>query len=537
MPKYSVRSPDGVTWDVDAPDGATEQEAIAYVRSKYDQTAKMRNQAGNQVMQEAVDTAKVPLIASGRQADKLQQGVKELGLSANVAGREAVGMPSGDQLRQLASMEEMQKANDAAYQPLKEKHPLLAGAGEAAYLAGTPMGQASAIGRIAAPAATAVVNEMLSYGSPKERATNAALQGGTAALGGLGGEALRTIIAPAKSNLSAAQQAALERAGQTIGYKPRASELTGNETLRRLEDAVARQPGGAGPMRDLMDQNDRAIARHASKAMGEDADAVTTDVFARASERRGDTYNDLRSRANMPVVQEIFDATQRAEKMLSTGDKVGPKKDALDMIQRLKDELYQNKSFDGGTYQSWTSDLGSKAQELGKTNRTAAAALREVEKTMDKIARGPDAPAWLKADREHAAQEMLMKPGVVNEQTGKVSQARVANEMERKFGKNWKTGNVSGEMADIAALGRALPPMREGSPTAGREAFGGLPGWMMAAPNYVAAKALSSDFGRDYLSRGLLGHPGVSEALGGLLGRGSIPLSIAEIEKRLLGYQ
>lgn len=537
MPKFRVRSPDGVAWEVNAPDGATEQDAIAYVQKQHANTADVRKQAGQQIKQDVVDAAKVPLIAAGRQADKLQQGVKELGLSANVAGREVMGMESGDQLRKLSGMEEMERANDAAYRPLREKHPFLTGMGEGGFLLGTPMGQASAAGRVLAPAAVAATNEALSYGSPKERAGNVAMQGATAFGGGVAGEFIRKVLSPAKSNLSAAQQAALERAGQTIGYKPRASEMTGNETLRRLEDAVARQPGGAGPMRELMDQNDRAVARHAAKGIGEDADALTTDVFARASERRGDTYNDLRSRADMPVVQEIFDATKRAEQMLGRGDKAGPKKEAFDMIQRLKDELYQNKQFDGGTYQSWTSDLSSAARRIGKDNRTAAAALVEVEKAMDKVARGPDAPRWARADKEHAAQEMLMKPGMVNEQTGKVSQARVANEMERRFGKNWKTGKVSGEMADIAALGRASPPMREGSPTAGREAFGGLPGWAMAAPNYVAAKALTSEFGRDYLSRGLLGHPQISRGAGGLLGRGAVPLSIAEIEALLLGYQ
>lgn len=538
MPTFRITAPDGRVFEVNAPEGATEKDALARVQQQY-QTPTQRRGGSNveNVEKLPMGQDQVLAIAAGRTFDKLGAGVKELGLSASVAGREAMDMQSGDQLRKLAALDEVQKGNDAAYAPLREKHPFLTGVGETGFLAATPVGQATAMGRMGVPAVVAATNQLLSYGSPKERAGNAAKEGAVAAAGGVVGEGVRMAVAPAKSALSAAQQQALKNASENVGYTPRASELTGNETLRRIEDAVARQPGGAGPMRDLMDKNSRVIGRHAAKAIGEDADELTTDVFARASERRGDTYNDLRSRANMPVSQEIFDATKLAETLLGRGDKTGAKKEAFDMIQRLKDELYETKAFDGGTYQSWASDLGSKAQELGKTNRTAAAALREVEKAMDKVARGKDAPAWTKADREHAAQEMLMKPGVVNEQTGKVSQARVANEMERKFGKNWKTGQITGEMADIGALGRALPPMREGSPTAGREAFGGLPGWMMAAPNYAAAKALTSEFGRDYLSRGLLGHPGVSGAAGGLLGKGAIPLSIAEIEALLLGYQ
>jgi hypothetical protein len=537
MPKYRVKAPNGLMYEVDAPDGATEQQAIAYVKSKFDETAASRKKAGDELKQEVVDTAKVPLIAAGRQGDKLVQGLKELALGANVAGREALGMQSGDQLRQMAKMDAVEEMKDSAYQPLKEKHPFLTGMGEGAYLAGAPVGQASALARVAAPALTAAATEALSFGNPQERALRAGEKGLAAGVGGAGGEVVRGVIAPARSNLTAAQQQAVQRASQNIGYKPRASDLTGNETLRRLEDSVARQPGGAGPMREFMDQNDRAVARHAAKAMGEDADAITAPVFAAANDRIKGTYDDLRSRAQMPVVQDVFDAVQRAEKMLTKGDASGPKKTAFETIQRLKDQLYQSKQFDGETYQAWTSDLGAQAKTLGKESRTAAAALREVEKAMDKVARGADAPAWMKADKEYAAMETLMKPRVVNTETGKVSPLHVASQMEQQFGKNLKTGKVTGELADIAALARAMPPMREGSQTAGREAFGGLPGWMMAGPNYAASKALTSEFGRDYLSKGLLGNPAVSKGAGGLLGRGAIPLTLAEIEALLLGYQ
>ena len=515
----------------------SDREDLIALRRLAELEARVGTLQQNYKQNNPIAAAETVLIGAGRQADKLKEGIKEAGLSASVAGREAMGMESGDQLRRLAAMEEAQKSNDAAYKPLQEKHPFLTGVGEGGFLAAVPMGQATAPARMMAPAVAAAVNEFLSYGSPKERALGAAEKGAVAGVGGAVGEGLRAVISPAKSALSGAQQSALNRAGQTIGYKPRASELTGNETLRRIEDTIARQPGGAGVMRDLTEQNDRAVARHLAKGMGEDADALTSDVFARASARRGPEYDKLRARAELPVVQPVFDAVESSQKMLSRGDMVGAKKEAFDMLGRLKDELYESKSLDGASYQSWASDLSAAAQRLGKDNRTAAAALKEVEKTMDRIARGPDAPAWMKLDKEHAAQELLMKPGMVNEQTGKPSLARIASEMERKFGKNWKTGKVKGEVADVAALGRALPPMREGSQTAGREAFSNPLSWMMAIPNYAAAKGLTSEFGRDYLSKGLLGNPALSRGAGGLLSKGSIPLSIAEIESLLLGYQ
>lgn len=537
MPTFRVKTPWGTTMDVNAPEGATEKDAYDYLIQEQAKNQAARTQAAQEIKQDIGSAMEAPVIAAGRSADKVVQGTKQIGLAANVAARQAFDMPNGDQLRQLAAMDKTEAEKDAAYAPLREKYPFLTGAGETALMLGVPGGQATALGRVAAPALAYGLQGAMSYGSPEERAKAGI---GNLALGGVGGsvgEIMRSVVAPAKSTLTAGQQKALERAAGVVGYKPRASDLTGSETLRRLEDAVARQPGGAGPMREFMDQNDRAISRHLAKGIGEDADALTSDVLANASERLKGTYNEMKGRASMPVQQPIFDSITKAESMLTKGDSVGPKKEAYDMLQRLKDDLYQTKQFDGATYQSWSVDLGAKVRELYKTNRTAASALSEVEKTMDREARGADGPLWAKTDKQNAQLEMLMKPGVVDEVTGKASPRKLASAMERQFGKSMKTGKITGETADVAALARAFPPMAEGSQTAGREAFGGLPGWMMAAPNYMAAKALSSEAGRDYLAKGLLGHPGLSSGAGGLLSRMGTPLTIEEIQRQLLGYQ
>jgi hypothetical protein len=536
MPRYQITAPDGQTYEIHGPEGATREQIIERVQRQLSE-----KQAGEKTLatmqQNATDAVTVPVIAAGRTGDKVMAGVKDAALGANVAAREAMGMPNLDQLKQMAALEEIQKGNDAAYEPLKQQHPFLTGLGETLPMMAVPGGQATALGRIAAPVVAGMGTGALSYGSPEERAKMAMRNGALNLLGGGAGEVVRGVVAPAKSGLSAAQQAAVSQAAQKIGYTPRASDLTGSETLRRVEDTVSRMPGGAGPMRELMDQNDRAVARHAGKAIGEKTDALTQDVMGDASERISGTYEQMKGRATMPVSQPIFDAMKRAEGFLTKGDQTGPKKEALDTIQRLKDELYQTKQFSGADYQSWTTDLGAKARELGKTNRTAAAALREVEKAMDSEARGADAALWAKTDKQNASLEMLMKPGVVNDASGKVSQLKLANKMEQQFGKQLKTGKMSGELVDLYNLARAMPPMAEGSQTAGREAFASIPAWLTSIPTYALSKALTSQAGRDYLSKGLLGHPGVSQGAAGLLGRASFPLTIAEIERQMLGYQ
>lgn len=85
MPKFEVRSPDGTIYDVNAPDGATEADAIQYVRQKLSRTAAVRSQIDNDAISQGAKNfnqdanfVKNAVAAFGGAAPKAIRGVKQL---------------------------------------------------------------------------------------------------------------------------------------------------------------------------------------------------------------------------------------------------------------------------------------------------------------------------------------------------------------------------------------------------------------------------------------------------------------------------
>jgi hypothetical protein len=522
MPTYRIQGPDGRILIIEGPEGSTPEQALEFVKSQ----AATRNAAIAETKQEIFSPLQAGVIGAGRRADKIAQGVKQAGLGTLAAAKAGTGIGDPkEQLQGLAAMRDAEAEKDRLYAPLAEKHPFATGLGETVPALAIPGGQATTAARILAPAAGMAAMGAASYGTPTERLQRGVTDGIFGLGGGVVGEGVRRGIAPAQSSLNSIQQQAVRNASEKLGIQPRPSQLTGNQNLARVEDYLARMPGSAGVMEDLASANKANVNRVAARAIGENSDNLGEDVLRSAADRLSGTYDTLRANAVMPVGQPIFDAVSKAEIMLTKGSTKG-KEGALSMIQELKDTLYQNKQLDGEAYQAWVRDLSAEARATN--NRTISAALREVEKAMDKAARGADAKLWAKTDKEYAALETLTKQYAVN--NGDVNPVKVAQLMEGQFGKNLKTGKVSGPMVDIANYGRAMPPLRQGSQTAERQAVGNPVSWAAAPINWLAAKAITSRAGADYLSGGLLANPRASGFLADISQRGMVPLTIAELE-------
>lgn len=504
-----VRMPDG-TIVKNVPDGITKAQLLEKYRN-----SKIAS-GMDEMKQEATDAALAPVIAAGKTANDFNQGVRQSVFSA-------VGDQQG-----LSDLKEQQDEAARLYEPLKQKHPFLTGVGEALPYVATPVGQTSAAGRVLAPAVTAAAVKGMSYGTPEERLTGAATHGALAAGGGVAGEALRFGVAPAQSVVSKAQRDAISGLEKRLGVKARPSQLTGNQNLANLEDALANSPGGAGVWREFLEGNKAALNKAASESIGSNADAPTRAVLNAEKSRLGSEYDALRKATEMPVIGDVFDAINKSEQMLSRGAGIKGKDEALGTLSQLKEKLWNSKKLSGEDYQAWTSDLATMARET--KNATVKTALRGVEKAMDRAARTNNAAKWEAADAQWASLKALLRPNSVNEVTGDVSPRGVYQALQVAQGEANKLGKVDGPLRDVADFGKALPQLREGSQTAKRGMFTDAASWLMAPGNYALSKALTSDLGRNYIARGLLGSPSASQKLGRVLEQGQLPLSMTALQ-------
>ena len=483
---------------------------------------------GNTMFDAVKEGAPAALIAHGRFGDRAIAGMQQLNNAAEVIKSEALGKDSSGYTANLGKLEADQAEKDRLYAPLQRDHPVATAFGEKGALAFTPMGQATTVGRIMAPAVAGAALEAIQYGDPKQRATRAAIGGGEGVVGGAVGEGLARGILPSRGTLSKPQQDVIMGLEQRLGVKARPSQLSGSQTLGNVEDMLANSPGGAGVWADFAAKNRAAVNKAAASSIGSNADAPTREVLNAQKATLGAEYDALRGATKMPVVGEVFNAINKSEQMLSRGAGIKGKDEALGVLSQLKEQLWNTKQLSGADYQAWTSDLATAARETN--NSTVKAALRQVERAMDKVARVGNEKRWQEADVAWANLKTLMRPNAANEITGDVSPRGVylAQQVSQKDAN--KLGTIGGPLRDIADYGKALPPLREGSQTARRGMFGDMAAWAMSPINYGASKTLTSEFGRQYMSQGLLGNPEISKRLGRTLGQGAVPVSMAELE-------
>lgn len=552
MPRYRITAPDGRVFDVNAPDGATQEDALGYAKAQWagipgktypmDLQENIRQNSPDKTAIEALpfgdrlpvnDTTAglgAALVGAGRTSDKIVEGVRQVNAAADVALREATGRPTRQGLDALRQQEQEQKFRDDAYAPLAKKYPFGTGIGEALPAVAIPVGQATAAGRILAPAFGMSAMGGAEYGSPEQRGLKATKGLALGALGGTVGEVANSVIAPATSRLTATQQRAAENAANRLNVNLLPSQLTGNPNLARIEDTLARRIGSAGVMADFQSGIQRGINRHAAGAMGENADDVSQSTLAAAKARQGTERDALLNGQTMPVTGNVISAIDQSKKMLSSGLAVDGKSETIDLLDGLKDRLYNTRALSGDDFNAIVSDIKSAAR--GTKNTTIKAALINVQKAMEQ-ASTVDKTLLAKSNAEIAARKTLQMPGVTNEFTGDVYPKTLANRMDTQLGEAMKTGKITGPLADIAEYGKAVPQLRAGSPTYERGVADSLMGYLLSPLFYAGAKGITSQAGRDYLAKGLLGHPGLSSATGKIASRAALPLAMSPAEQAL----
>jgi hypothetical protein len=283
MALHKVQTPDGQVITVNAPDGATEQEVIAYAQQNY-KPPKPEPNTGLEEAAKETGVGQALLVSAGRSADKVVQGVRQLwneGLS-KFGDKEAVA--------KLDEIKQQEAEKDRAYKPLSEERPYATGIGGVAPFltiggrASIPaqMGMAAAIGG-------------MKYGSPTDRVKEAMLEAAGTGVGAAAGKMLGKVINPVNPAVindtrKAAMDAMIER-----GYQPRLSQVTGSPTAEAVERLAANTPGGRGVMRAQESANEVVFNKTAAKSIGQDATELSDEVLANARRELGQVFQDIKN--------------------------------------------------------------------------------------------------------------------------------------------------------------------------------------------------------------------------------------------------
>jgi hypothetical protein len=476
------------------------------------------------------------LIAAGRATDKIVKGAQQLYYGAKsqfespTLSSLIAGTPSQQKLNQMANEE---RENDRLYEPLAKARPISTTVGGLAPSVAASMltGGTSILGS----AATAALPSLMSYGSAEERLKRGGVDALGGAAGAMGAKVIGAALKPAGAGTAGASADALA-AAERIGFKPLPGQQTQNLAIQNFENYLARSPGSAGKLQAVNHANQTALNRAGAKSMGELADTLDEGVFAAAKGRIGGEFDRL-GQITQP------DLTGSFLNVLAKVDADNAAKGAFQntQVRSLVDkalDLAANNNLNGKAYKEVRSELANQAQAAFKAgDATTGQAYKSVYAALDDAAKASLAPAdqkaWDVARMEWKALKTLAKSNVA--EAGNLSGPRAAAAI-RSQNPNFRTGGMSGELADIARVGEAFKSVP--NPNSGNlmqqmifgNPFTGLP--VMAA-NKLAASAYMSPAGQRYFANGLvdLGETGM-----GLLGRAGAQTAIP-VGRNLLGVE
>lgn len=516
MPVYEVTSPDGKTWEVTAPEGASQEQVLAFARQNWKAPEPPKKP---QSVADEVGPVKAGVIAAGRSTDKILAGARQM--LANLFGDQQA-------LDKLAAE---QAENDRLYKPLREANPIATSIGEAAPALAVPVGGAGA-GMILRSAGAGALPGLLSYGSVDERIKSGAIGAAGGAAGGAIGYGIGKALKPADT-AGAISREAMD-AAERLGLKLTAGQRTQNPALLNFENYLARSPGSSGAMQARQAANQTAMNTAAAKAMGQATGSLDEGAFATARNAIGNEFQRLEALTSPQLGGGFFKALTDIDSANMARGAFRSK--SIDSLVEKGLDLAAKNNLSGTAYKEIRTELSNKANEAFKGgDATLGQAYKTLRDALDDAAKQSlskaDQKAWDVAREQWAAFKTLTKSNV--SEAGNVSPARVASAL-RQRGDQFRTGRMDGELADLGRIGEAVKSAQ--NPNSGvlmnQMMYGnpltGLP--LMAGNKAIQSMYLSRPV-QAYLANGLLD---IGDAGAIAVGKLAQPLG-APVAQSLLG--
>jgi len=213
MPKYRITSPDGKTFEITAPEGATQEQVLSYAQSQWKapQTEKAPAQKDD------VSALAAPFVGLSKGIGNAMFGGQELvGKGLSAIGADGIGQA----LIEDAAKRKLSEQENIA--PYKEQHPMLTGGGELGgeLLATAPIGGLLAKGASMIPGATkvapALIDALRTSGMSAAGQTGAKALATRAAGGAITGGASASMLNPEDATAGAAIGSALPLVGKAL---------------------------------------------------------------------------------------------------------------------------------------------------------------------------------------------------------------------------------------------------------------------------------------------------------------------------------
>ena len=527
MAKYVITAPDGEEYEVNAPEGATEQEVLAYVQSNYKPKQPAAQPQEKPITSSFLMGLKDP-ISGGAQL--LPRGLEFLtsagGLAPNV-----LSQFFGSEAQRVDEM--VRKEQEAYRQQRKE-------AGEEGFdvgrLAGNIINPASLVGGPgAAPLTRAVTSGMISGGlQPVEAPADSTFTQEKAkqvAGGGVGGVVGTAAVKVAGQALNPLTTKA-EQTMRELGVQLTPGQMLGGQA-KDIESFAANLPLigqniANAKERALFSFNKGVINKTLNK-IGQSLpeDVVGRDAVAYVQDTVNSAYDDVLSRIKYKLDFQTYSGMLKATKLPPSSLDRLRVKDELDA--RVFSKLPKDQPIDGEVYKQIESDLTARIAQLNRGSVGDQDVAKALQDSLKSLREGmqkqnpKEAPQLRRinsayrdlAIMENAASKTGAQNGVF---TPKNYQAAVKEGDVTKRKRQFAAGRARGQEVSEAAV-----ETMEGTPSynlEGRLAYNLLGGAGLlsnaaaAAPLAVAAPVLYSETGLKAMQTLMRNRPEIARKIG-----------------------
>lgn len=478
MATFEITSPGGAKYRIIAPEGATEQDAIKYLKSQLGQQPVAKLDPYTETAQKQ-SVGQNLLAGAGGGLYGMYLGAKQL-----------LGKATPQELEDHKKAMSGLRSTTAG--TIGDIGGQVAGAIPAAFIPGAN----SYVGAGLVGASLGALQPTTKEG---ER-TNNVIMGGVGGVAGQGiGRGIGKLLKPITSSTD--NSVGID-AAQRIGMKLTPGQRNGSTGLQQVEGVLSRTPGSAGMFERIKYANQAALNKAAAKSIGENADTLSEDVISRASQRLGQQFNELSSKSKVSLGDDF---TKLIGKLQTANQKLGPFRNTqVDSLIEKSAQLAQMRDIPGDVYQSIRSELTSSADDAYRVGNSAAGkAMKDIRNALDISAKKglseADQATWDSIRSQYAHLKTLVKGNTI--EAGNVKPNLINNALAKFNPQMYKSGQINSPLNDIGLVSQNFKQVIPNSGTPERTAMQNM---MFGNPvTGIPIMALANLYGRAYLSKPL----------------------------------
>lgn len=472
MPTYIVTGPDGREYEIEAPDGATEADVLAYAQQNYQSAdapqaeaapAKTAAELTGITDEQLNPTTGMGfgskfLAGMGASVDSSIKGVQQLGYMA------ADQIPGVDLSQERGQLQADIDTAKVANRPLMDTGAGLAGnitgyglqmVGPGMAASGTRLAGA-ALPTTFSGAATqgAALGTLQPVASDESRLANA----GLGAVAGVAGQAAGKVLGASAQRAKDAipdDVRAMYAAAKERGIQLTPAQLSDSKFMKYLSSTLREMPlsGAEAKAAKQSGQWNQAVA----KAIGVDDPVVTSNVYAGKKAKDSAAFDALTERNSLKVTDRLINSMQN----IAETAKISP--DIKAQVDAAIDSLYARSAIQNGkpvipgpAYQAFDSELNQIIKSGGPTAHFLGNVQSAVRREMDASISPQDAKAWAQLRTEYGNRKTI-RDLVAKGEDKPLSPANLMSRVTaNNSGKEAMAAGTRGELGTLAKIGQRM---------------------------------------------------------------------------------